>query len=55
MVLSRKLAEYGEAIQARTANFPSREAGYMRLTFIGLQQRLLGRFLGLAEPPRKVG
>src|SRR4029077_15915801 len=41
LVLSRKLAEYGEVIRARTANLPPREAGYVRLTFVGLQQRLL--------------
>jgi hypothetical protein len=41
LVLSRKLAEYGEVIRTGTANLPPREAGYVRLTFVGLQQRLL--------------
>jgi hypothetical protein len=34
LVLSQKLAEYGEAVRTRTANLPLREAGYVRLTFV---------------------
>jgi hypothetical protein len=49
LVLSRKLAEYGEVIRARTANLPPREAGYVRLTFVGLQQRLLSSIAAFAK------
>jgi superfamily II DNA or RNA helicase len=49
LVLSRKLAAYGEAIRARTANLPPREAGYVRLTFVGLQQRLLSSIAAFAK------
>jgi superfamily II DNA or RNA helicase len=49
LLLSRKLAEYGEAIRARTANLPPREAGYVRLTFVGLQQRLLSSIAAFAK------
>jgi Helicase conserved C-terminal domain len=49
LVLSRKLAEYGEVIGARTANLPPREAGYVRLTFVGLQQRLLSSIAAFAK------
>ena len=49
LVLSRKLAEYGEVIRARTANLPAREAGYVRLTFVGLQQRLLSSIAAFAK------
>ena len=49
LVLSRKLAAYGEVIRARTANLPPREAGYVRLTFVGLQQRLLSSIAAFAR------
>jgi SNF2 family DNA or RNA helicase len=49
LVLSRKLAEYGEVIRARAANLPPREAGYVRLTFVGLQQRLLSSIAAFAK------
>jgi hypothetical protein len=49
LVLSRKLAEYGEVIRVRTANLPPREAGYVRLTFVGLQQRLLSSIAAFAK------
>jgi superfamily II DNA or RNA helicase len=49
LVLSRKLAEYGALIRARTANLPPREAGYVRLTFVGLQQRLLSSIAAFAK------
>jgi len=49
LVLSRKLAAYGEVIRARTANLPPREAGYVRLTFVGLQQRLLSSIAAFAK------
>jgi hypothetical protein len=47
--LSRKLAEYGEVIRAWTGNLPPREAGYVRLTFVGLQQRLLSSIAAFAK------
>jgi hypothetical protein len=49
LVLSRKLAAYGELIRARTANLPPREAGYVRLTIVGLQQRLLSSIAAFAR------
>jgi hypothetical protein len=49
LVLSRKLAEYAEVIRTRTANLPPREAGYARLTFVGLQQRLLSSIAAFAK------
>jgi ERCC4-related helicase len=49
LVLSRKLAEYGDLIRARAANLPPREAGYVRLTFVGLQQRLLSSIAAFAK------
>src|SRR5271163_3763526 len=49
LVLSRKLATYGEAIRARTANLPPKEGGYVRLTFVGLQQRLLSSIAAFAK------
>jgi len=47
--LSRMLTAYGEAVRARTANLPAREAGYLRLTFVGLQQRLLSSIAAFAK------
>jgi superfamily II DNA or RNA helicase len=49
LLLSRKLTAYGEAIRARAANLPSKEAGYVRLTFVGLQQRLLSSIAAFAK------
>jgi hypothetical protein len=49
LLLSRKLAEYGEVIRARAANLPPREAGYVHLTFVGLQQRLLSSIAAFAK------
>jgi hypothetical protein len=49
LVLSRKLTAYGGAIHARAANFPPREAGYARLAFVGLQQRLLSSIAAFAK------
>jgi ERCC4-related helicase len=49
LVLSRKLAAYGEFIRARIANLPPREAGYVRLTIVGLQQRLLSSVAAFAR------
>lgn len=49
LVLSRMLVAYGEVVRARTANLPPREAGYIRLTFVGLQQRLLSSIAAFAK------
>jgi superfamily II DNA or RNA helicase len=49
LVLSRKLAAYGELIRTRTANLPPREAGYVRLAFVGFQQRLLSSIAAFAK------
>jgi hypothetical protein len=49
LLLSRKLARYGELIRARTANLTPRDAGYVRLTFVGLQQRLLSSIAAFAK------
>jgi superfamily II DNA or RNA helicase len=49
LVLSRKLAAYGEAIHARAASLPPREAGYARIAFVGLQQRLLSSIAAFAK------
>jgi superfamily II DNA or RNA helicase len=49
LVLSRKLTAYGEAIRARAASLPPREAGYARIAFVGLQQRLLSSIAAFAK------
>jgi hypothetical protein len=49
LVLSRKLAHYGEVIRARAANLPPGEVGQVRLTFVGLQQRLLSSIAAFAK------
>jgi hypothetical protein len=41
LLLPRLLAAYGEAIEAKCADLPAREANLARLAFVGLQQRLL--------------
>lgn len=49
LVLSQMLTAYGEAVRARTANLAPKEAGYIRLTFVGLQQRLLSSIASFAK------
>jgi superfamily II DNA or RNA helicase len=49
LALSRMLSRYGEALRARTANLGAREAGYLRLSFVGLQQRLLSSIAAFAK------
>jgi PAS domain-containing protein len=49
LVLSGKLAEYGEITRARAANLPTRQAGNVRLAFVGLQQRLLSSIAAFAR------
>ncbi len=47
--LSRLLLSYGEALRAKTGNMDSREAGLLRLSFVGLQQRLLSSIAAFAK------
>jgi hypothetical protein len=49
LVLSGKLAEYGEITRARATNLPPRQAGNVRLAFVGLQQRLLSSIAAFAR------
>jgi SNF2 family DNA or RNA helicase len=49
LVLSRTLSKYGEALRARTVGMSAREAGYLRLSFVGLQQRLLSSIAAFAK------
>jgi len=49
LMLSRKLLNYGEALRAKTANMGAREAGFLRLSFVGLQQRLLSSIAAFAK------
>ncbi len=41
LALPRMLAAYGETLRRRAAALPPRQAGFARLAFVGLQQRLL--------------
>jgi superfamily II DNA or RNA helicase len=47
--LSRMLLNYGEALRAKTADIGAREAGLVRLSFVGLQQRLLSSVAAFAK------
>ena len=49
LLLSRMLLSYGEALRAKTANMGAREAGFLRLSFVGLQQRLLSSIAAFAK------
>ncbi len=49
LLLSRKLLNYGEALRAKTANMGALEAGFLRLSFVGLQQRLLSSIAAFAK------
>ena len=49
LLLSRMLLNYGEALRAKTANIGAREAGLVRLSFVGLQQRLLSSIAAFAK------
>jgi hypothetical protein len=49
LLLSRKLLNYGEALRTKTANMGAREAGFLRLSFVGLQQRLLSSTAAFAK------
>nr|WP_294528790.1 DISARM system SNF2-like helicase DrmD [uncultured Rhodopila sp.] len=41
LVLARRLAAYGDRLRARAAELPPGQAGLAKLSFVGLQQRLL--------------
>jgi superfamily II DNA or RNA helicase len=49
LLLSHKLFNYGEALRAKAANMGAREAGFLRLSFVGLQQRLLSSIAAFAK------
>ncbi len=49
LLLSRMLLRYGEALRTKTANMGAREAGFLRLSFVGLQQRLLSSIAAFAK------
>jgi SNF2 family DNA or RNA helicase len=49
LLLSRKLLRYGELLRAKSANMGAREAGFLRLSFVGLQQRLLSSIAAFAK------
>jgi hypothetical protein len=49
LLLSRMLLRYGEALRAKSANTGAREAGFLRLSFVGLQQRLLSSIAAFAK------
>lgn len=49
LVLPRMLAAYDEAVRARAAALPPKEAGQARLAVIGLQQRLLSSIAAFAH------
>jgi hypothetical protein len=44
------LLRYGEALRGKSANMGAREAGFLRLSFVGLQQRLLSSIAAFAKP-----
>ena len=47
--LGRLLGEYGALLRARAADMPPRQAGFLRLSFVGLQQRLLSSIAAFAR------
>jgi superfamily II DNA or RNA helicase len=49
LALSRLLSRYGDALRTRTENMGARDAGYLRLSFVGLQQRLLSSVAAFAK------
>ena len=49
LLLSHKLAAYGEVVRARAARLSPREAGQARLSLVGLQQRLLSSIAAFAR------
>ncbi len=49
LALARMLAAYAEAVRARAAGLPAREASQSRLALVGLQQRLLSSVAAFAR------
>jgi superfamily II DNA or RNA helicase len=49
LLLSRMLLGYGEVLRAKTADMGAREAGFLKLSFVGLQQRLLSSIAAFAK------
>ncbi len=49
LALARLLRTYGEALRARAAALPPKQAGLARLAFMGLQQRLLSSPAAFAQ------
>ena len=49
LALARLLAQYGDSLWARSADMSAREAGFLKLSFVGLQQRLLSSIAAFAK------
>lgn len=49
LVLARMLRGYADAVRAKAEGLPPRQAGYVRLTLVGLQQRLLSSIAAFAR------
>lgn len=49
LMLARMLADYGVGLRNRAAALPARQAGFVRLAFVGLQQRLLSSINAFAR------
>jgi hypothetical protein len=49
LALARLLVQYGDALWARSAEMSAREAGFLKLSFVGLQQRLLSSIAAFAK------
>ena len=49
LVLSRMLRAYADSVRERAEALPPKEAGYVRLTLVGLQQRLLSSIAAFAR------
>ncbi len=49
LALAARLRAYGEAVRSKAEGLPPREAGYVRLTLVGLQQRLLSSIAAFAR------
>lgn len=49
LVLASMLRAYADAVRAKAEGLPARQAGYVRLTLVGLQQRLLSSIAAFAR------
>lgn len=49
LVLASMLRVYADAVRSKAEGLPPREAGYVRLTLVGLQQRLLSSIAAFAR------